>query len=148
MREVEKFLPLAGIALAVLLTATFGYLATKRQLTAMEAYGLQILFLFIGLVGSYFFGRRTSRDAIKEIVEPHARSAFRRLISLYRSIYRVAEIIDGEDSDGQKIAVVRAIVVEQIDTAEDALEDWRDLVPESVEELSRKLRQEVSGNAQ
>ena len=147
MKSIEKSLPFACMMVALLLMAFFGYQATEHSLTELEAYGFQAFSLVIGLTGSYFFGRRLSKGAIKEIVEPHARSAFRRLISLYRSIYRVVEIIDGEDSDGQKIAVIRAIVVEQMDTAEDALDDWRDLVPESVEELSRKLRQEVSGSA-
>ena len=122
--------------------ALFGYLSTKRPLTEMEAYGFQIFSLFSGLVGSYIFGRQITRNSIKEIVEPHARSAFRRLISLYRSISRVAEIIEEDNDDQQKVAVIRAIVIEQIATADDALEDWRDLVPESVAELKK----EVSGN--
>ena len=70
------------------------------------------------------------------MVEPHARSAFRRLISLYQSLSRVATIIEEEgNGDATKIEIVKAIVIEQIATANDALADWHDIVPESVEEL-------------
>lgn len=141
MRNIEKSIPVLFVIAAFVLMALFGYLATTRPLTEMEAYVLQILSLFSGLVGSYIFGRQITQDSIKEIVEPHARSAFRRLISLYRSISRVAEIIEEDDDDRQKIAVIRAIVIEQIATADDALEDWRDLVPESVEELKKEIGQ-------
>ena len=34
---------------------------------------------------------------------------------------------------------LEAIVVEQIATANDALEDWRDIVPEDVKELMSKF---------
>jgi len=37
---------------------------------------------------------------------------------------------------------LQAIVVEQIATAGDALDDWRDIVPEDVEEVERRLRKE------
>lgn len=135
MSNIEKYIPILFVVIAFVLMSLFGYLSTTRSLTEMEAYVFQILSLFTGLVGSFLFGRQKTRNSIKEIVEPHARSAFRRLISLYRSISRVAEIIESDDDDQQKIAVIRAIVFEQIATANDALEDWRDLVPEAVEEL-------------
>lgn len=34
---------------------------------------------------------------------------------------------------------LESLVIEQIATANDALEDWRDIVPEDVEELRAKL---------
>lgn len=139
MKSIEKSLPYVCVIVALLLMILFGYQATRRPLTGVEAYGLQVLSLFIGLSGSYIFGKRLSEDNVKEMVKPHARSAFRRLISLYRSISRVAAIIAGNESDQLKIALIRAIAIEQIQTADDALEDWRDLVPESVEELRREV---------
>ena len=36
-------------------------------------------------------------------------------------------------------AKLEGIVVEQLTTASDALEDWRDIVPEDVEELYQRL---------
>ena len=38
-----------------------------------------------------------------------------------------------------KLKIIEAIVVEQISTADDALADWQDVVPESVAELTRSI---------
>ena len=37
------------------------------------------------------------------------------------------------------LARLEAIVIEQLATADDALEDWRDIVPEDVEELTKNF---------
>ena len=111
----------------------------------MEAVVSQILPLFATLAGSYFFGQQASKELMKEMFKLHARSAFRRLISLYRSISCVAHIIAGEEvahiiageenDNAKKIGIINAIVIEQIATANDAMADWQDVVPELVEEL-------------
>ena len=61
------------------------------------------------------------------MMEPHARSAFRRLISLYEGLSRVANVIEEPEVDEVKLKVIRAIVVEKISTADDALADWEDV---------------------
>ena len=43
----------------------------------------------------------------------------------------------GDANIGASVAITR--VIEQIDAVDDALEDWRDIVPEDVEELCAKL---------
>ena len=43
---------------------------------------------------------------------------------------------------------IEVIVIEQLATADDALEDWRDIVPEEVDELSRKLHTNRTENQQ
>ena len=138
MKTVETLMPMIFVIFAALLMVIFGYRATERPLTELEAYGFQAVSLFLGLYGSYIFGRRVNKEDIEEFVKPQARSAFRRLVSLYRSISRVAQTVDGDDDDASKVAIVRAIVSEQIGAADDALEDWRDLVPDAVEELRSK----------
>ena len=146
MKNVEKFAPILLILVSFGLMSFFAYTATSRSLTPVEAVILQIMSLLSGFGGSYLAGRKASSDAAKEIIKPHARSAFRRLIFLYRSISRVAHVIDSNQADSLKIAVIKAIVLEQISTADDAMEDWKDVVPESVEELQIKMRdQEQSG---
>ena len=140
MVNIERTIPAVLIVASIVLMSLFGYIATERPLTEVEAIVFQFLSLFTALVGSYIFGRRTSKASIKEMVEPHARSAFRRLISLYQSISRVAQIIEDEGEDTVKIGVIRAIVIEQIATANDSLADWQDVVPESVEELRKGMR--------
>ena len=99
----------------------------------------------VGLTGSYLFGRQYAKNAAKEIVKPYARSAFRRLLSLYQSLSRVAteiknyRITEECKSAETTFARLEAIVVEQLATADHALEDWRDIVPEDVAELEARL---------
>ena len=144
----------AGIALvagAILVSIIFMIVAAYRDLTALENVLLQVFSLGFGLLGSYVVGRESARDAAREMVKPHARSAFRRLLSLYGSLSRLAYAIQTIRSDGNAhldtmrvLDKLEAIVVEQIATADDALEDWRDIVPEDVAELRAKLAPQLS----
>ena len=105
---------------------------------------MQIIFLSIGCSVSFFVGKKSVERAAKEVIKPHARSAFRRLLSLYHSLSRAATAIElAQISDSQEnyqvaLARLEEIVTEQLSTADDALEDWRDIVPEDVEELEQK----------
>lgn len=117
-----------------------------RSLTGIESVLLQVFSLGIGLLGSFILGRESAREAAKDLVKPHARSAFRRLLSLYRSLSRLAVAIQNarpvNNADPIHPSVLdrlESLVIEQIATADDALEDWRDIVPEDVEELRAKL---------
>ena len=139
MGILERIAPAIFVLVSISLMVLFGVTATKRPLTELEAIILQFLTLSLGLVGSYVFGRQTSQNKLKEMVAPYARSAFRRLISLYQSISRVAGIIEGDSNDSTKIHAIRAIVIEQIATANDALADWQDIVPELVDELKKGI---------
>ncbi len=136
MQSVEKLAPPVLVLVSIGFLFLFGYNATQRPLTNMEAYVFQIFALLAGLGGSYVFGRRAA------ITGPHARSAFRRLASLYGGMGRVADIIaEGKpEDDATKMKIIEAIVMEQITTLDDALSDWQDVVPESVEELRQELR--------
>ena len=133
MKRTETIVATVFFFISLMLVLLYAYIAMERALTGIDVIVIQILALFTGLAGSYILGRRSLRDSISEMIEPHARSAFRRLISLYRSISRVVTIIDSEElkDDASKLNVIRAIVVEQITTADDALADWQDIVPKS-----------------
>lgn len=134
------------MACAIIIAVIFVVVAAYRDLTALENVLLQVFSLGLGLIGSYVLGRESARDAAREMVKPHARSAFRRLLSLYRSLSRLAYAIQIMRSDGdihpettRVLDKLEGIVVEQIATADDALEDWRDIVPEDVAELRAQL---------
>ena len=105
---------------------------------------LQFIFLTIGCSVSYWVGQKSVKKAAKEMVEPYAKSAFRRLLSLYHNLARAATVIQsGQVSDSQEnyqvtLARLEEIVAAQLITADDALEDWRDIVPEDVKELSQE----------
>lgn len=61
---------------------------------------------------------------------------------MYESMSRMATIINASElpDDKTKIIKIEEIVRAQIATADDALADWEDLVPEFVEELRQDLR--------
>lgn len=143
MQKNEKWLPLLLMIIAFVVAGFSVYIATQRTLTGLENTLLQAFSLVSGLIGSFYFGKQSSIDTAKQIMKPHARSAFRRLISLYESLSRVAFEIESSKLNGDEaitIAKMEAIVIEQLATADDALEDWRDIVPEDVDELRSKLK--------
>ena len=125
----------------------FIIIAAERTLTQLENVLLQIIILALGLLGSFLFGQISAKNIAKDIIKPHARSAFRRLLSLFNSLSRLATTIEyakSTDIISQKenaaiLDKLSAIVTEQIATADDALEDWKDIVPEEVEQIRTKI---------
>ena len=135
-------LPWFLILISLVSFVCFAVVAIKRPLTQIEAIFLQMFTLLAGLAGSAIISYRLSVKASREIIKSHARSAFRRLVRLYESMSRMATIINASEpaDDKTKIVRIEEIVRAQIATADDALADWGDLVPESVEELWQDLR--------
>ena len=78
------------ICLGILALLILVYIAATRDLSGLESVLLQIILLAIGGGVSFFAGHRSAREAAEEIIKPHARSAFRRLLSLYLSLQRAA----------------------------------------------------------
>lgn len=144
MKRIELMGAIALIVVSVIVAAVFTIVATKRPLSDLEGVLLQAFSLGSGVIGSFIFGKYSARSAARELIKPHARSAFRRLLSLFRSLSRVASTIEGVSrgsADDHKLALskLEAIVIEQLATADDALEDWRDIVPEDVDELRQQI---------
>ena len=145
MKNIKYIVPVL-IGLGILALVILVYIAATRDLSGLESVLLQIILLAIGSGISFFAGHRSAREAAEAIIKPHARSAFRRLLSLYRSLSRAANAIESSqssESDGDYqvvLARLEEIVAYQLMTADDALEDWNDIVPEDVKELEQKLR--------
>ena len=136
MKHLERLTPFSLVIVSLIVSGLFAYLATVRTLTSLENILFQVFALGTGLTGSFIFGRHSASDAAREMIKPHARSAFRRLISLYKGLSRVAITIEGNEEDNVKLKIIEAIVVDQMFTADDALEDWRDVIPEAVAEIT------------
>lgn len=144
------FVGIVLIILGILGIVGLVFIASTRSMTTLENVFLQALSLAIGIGVSLFVSRQSAEKTAREIIKPHARSAFRRLISLYNSLSRAVNAIRSLDDskDDPKsledyrliLAMLDAIVTEQLSTADDALEDWRDVVPEDVAELKQKLQ--------
>lgn len=138
------------VIVCVTVAAIYGFVATERPLTGPESILLQSFAIGAGLLGSFLFGKQSAKEAAKEMLKPHARSAFRRLLSLFQSLSRVAKTIEKTkhpenlEEPSVTLAKLEVIVIEQLSTADDALEDWRDIVPDEVDELRQKLIEQKS----
>ena len=96
------------------LLSFFVYLAATRDLRSLESVLLQIISLGIGCGVSFFVDRQSVSDAAKEIIKPHARKAFRRLVSLYRSLFRAANVI--ESAQDSKSPENHRVTLAKLDT--------------------------------
>jgi len=144
-QKISQWIWPGVIGLVVLVATTFSVLLASTLNLSSDVL-LQFIFLAIGCGVSYWVGKTSVRKAAEEIVKPHAKSAFRRLLSLYENLSRAANVIQSEKvSDSQEnyqvtLARLEEIVATQLITADHALEDWNDIVPEEVEELKQKLQ--------
>lgn len=144
----------SGAAVAAQVTAICMFNATDPNMLAASI--VQGIAVTLGAVVSYLVGKSSARDAAQDIVKPHVRSAFRRSVSLFGAVERLSsslnEVYEGMEQeardDGNGVKVVdltvarwafiglQNLVRAQLDTAKDSLEDWKDLVPEEVVDLS------------
>lgn len=151
MNNLKKYtVPILLFLVSILVVAVFLVTANRRHLSDTENVLFQIFSLSAGIVSSYLFGRMSAKDTALEIIKPHSRSAFRRLVSLYKSMGRLIRVLrerkaqDTSKNPEATLDLVEAIVVEQISYADDAMEDWRDVVPEEVDELLKRLKSKES----
>ena len=151
MKHLERIGPALLLLFSIGISIILAYTATQRTLSGLESALSQIFAFAGGLVGSFIFGRQSAREAAREMIKPHARSAFRRLLSLYHSLSRAAttieaaQISDSHENDQVALARLEEIIAEQLSTADDALEDWRDIVPEDVGEVEQKRQFDIQG---
>lgn len=133
------------IALALFSSKQFINKASERKLSDLENIQFQIITMGIGLAGSYLLGGVTAREAAEDIVRPHAKSAFRRVMSLYASLARLHNTMDRVkptlSENPQAIAAIERfqdLVIEQINTSGNTIDDWSDLVPDEVAKVKEK----------
>jgi len=139
---------IALMSLSLIAIAASVIVSAERSLTPLENGLVQLFNLAVGMLGSFLVASVSARDAASDMVRPAARSAFRRTKSLYVALGRFLNEIEARRNalrllkdqgnlvsmDRVELAldVVKAQVTEQIQTANDAMEDWRDLVPDEV----------------
>ena len=150
MKHLERIGPTLLLFFSIVVSVILAYTATQRTLTGLESALWQIFVFAAGLSGSFIFGRQSARAAAREILKPYARGAARYLISLYKSVLRARSVTSIEVSQDSKFHenyhVIRAYLIatftEQLATADDALENWRDILDEELEDLIEKLRED------
>jgi hypothetical protein len=155
MNQKERGIHWSGWGLmagSICVAAVFVIAASKRDLTSLENVLLQLATFGLGIAGSYVLGRDSAKAGARELVEPHARSAFRRLLALYGGLSRLAVVIDrAKPANGQAVVPssvlerLEGMVIEQIQTSNDALEDWRDIVPDEVNEIQSRIDAQRQG---
>ena len=130
--------------ISLVVAAFFVTVSLHRDLTALESVLLQLITLALGTAGSFVLGNLSAQRLSKR----HAKSAFRRVSHLYLSLSRLIEMVtkartsqgfDVNTPAGRALDSVDVIVTEQIYTADDALEDWSDIVPEDLASFRRFL---------
>ena len=126
--------------ITIVLSVILIFVAQSRPLTPLEGVLLQVVILAAGLGASYMIGKNAAMEAARSIIRPHARSAFRRVYNLYASLYRLSTRIEmpNDQNPDHRLQLIRALVDEQFATGGDALEDWRDIIPEDVDEMERR----------
>lgn len=151
MKNLESIGAVGLVLISIVVSIVFAITETRRNLNGLESALWQIFTFAAGLSGSFIFGRQSAREAAREIIKPHARSAFRRVLSLYRSLARASATIklsqapESEEALQVTLARLDTIVTEQLAAADDALEDWRDIVPDDVKELTKNGELPIQG---
>ena len=147
MKHLERIGPALLLLFSIGISIILAHTATKRTLSGLESMLWQIFAFGGGLAGSFIFGRQSAREAAREILKPHARNAARHLISLYRSVTRASAVIGPPRNfeSHENYHIIRAYLIgifgEQMATADDALENWSDILGEELEDLIQKLRE-------
>ena len=155
---------------SVLLGAITVAVGTQENPSKLAVSLLQGITLVFGTIGSYILGREASREAAAdsrvaatENLRLPARSAFRRVKNLYGALGRQQSAIQGEinrlatliEDDGRTVqfeharaslSALEIMVIEQISTVDDALDDWRDLVPDEVAAIEAAGREREESN--
>jgi hypothetical protein len=147
------------VALSIAVGALTVYVGTRKTPNTLATYLLQAVTLVFSTVGAYIFAKASVEDAARAMVTPHARSAFRRVRNIYEALGRLLDLINRQsvtfnsmrrpgtpdtldyESARLTMLMLERIITEQISTVDDALEDWRDLVPDEVRQIEDEARQ-------
>jgi hypothetical protein len=138
------------VVLGIVLAA--GTFAAVIGDNALAGGVLQALAIGFSAWGSYLYAQLSAAAADRDLIRARAKPAFRRMRTLAQGLARQQQAIADEmerleglsDVSSRSIelelvrsAMIRleAMVIEQVVSSTDALEDWRDLAPEQVAEI-------------
>jgi hypothetical protein len=154
-RGWQWYLVRAGALLFLIALLVLTIFVTSRKSTTNGESALWTFILFaIGLVATYYFGRKSVSEAAADLVRPQARSAGRRIVTLGKGIgfFRAAmreqhsaATSTAAENDGKvpiasidlAYATLELQIEQQLLTVIDALEDWREFDPEIENELRK-----------
>lgn len=128
---------IGAIGGAVVLSVGIVIVSAFRPLSTLETALWQLITLAAGLYGSYLLGQKAARESAMELLRLHARSAVRRLLAIRDSWHRLThriEELQREERD-PRLDVIQAIVEERATIGDAAIEDWRDVAADEVDEV-------------
>ena len=135
-----------SIAIAVAFAVAMVVIASIRPLSPLEAMLFQVIVLFVGLggglFGSYKFGQNSAAN------KQFARSALRSVMVLYRSIAGLHDYIGRRSPVEYERSAILELLITQMDVAQSAVADWRDIIPEDFEDVGESLEQPNASRSQ
>ena len=125
------------------------YVADQQKLTALESSLLQVISIMASVASSYYFSKKAARN----MVEERAKLALRRIFTVYTFFPRIIQSIEdqktflntvSESQQGltkshvdQSLDLLKVQSYEQLGAMNDAVDDWKDLVPKPEEVLNK-----------
>jgi hypothetical protein len=148
------------VLLSVVLACLTVWVATRKHPNTFAAALIQGMTIVSGTVGSYIFAKASVRDAARELIRLHARSAFRRIRGIYSALAQLYDLIEDRLADLRlqhhalrpgtdtvdyeqvhlTLIMLQHIVAEQANTLDDALDDWRDIVPDEIKVIEENVK--------
>lgn len=120
-------------------------IAASRPLSYLEGTLFQIIALGAGLAGglygSYKFGQRDAGNRL------YARSALRSVLVLYNGIgrlYQAIEVLKTGKSD-ERLDLLQLEIQDQMEVANAAINDWPDVITDSLEDVDGMIEQADRG---
>jgi hypothetical protein len=140
---------LATVIVFAILFALTLWLTSGKENTSRENGLYQFIFLAVGVAASFVFGRQSARAAATDVVRPVAKGAVRRLANLAAGLGSLGGAVNvqraymqerADDNDGavslaevgQAQDMLQIQINAQLNTVADAIEDWREFVPDEV----------------
>ena len=128
-----------SIAISLAFAVAMVVIASRRPLSPLEMILFQLIVLLVGLggglFGSYKFGQHSAAN------KQFARSALRSVMVLYRSIAGLHDYIGRRSPTEYERSAILELLVTQMDVAQSAVADWRDIIPENFEDVGESLEQ-------
>lgn len=148
-----------GAILGLLVLFVLTILVTGNEHASELSKGLLQFIFFVAASGlAIDLGRQSLQRGTEDILKPHGRKAVRRIVRLGQGIGGFSGTIAtqrelmqhrGSENGGQvevfevegAFAMLEAHVAAQIGIVEDAIEDWRDVVPAEVEAIENQSKE-------
>ena len=155
----NRVLLLAGVVLLVVSAVLQAWSAVDRDMTRLEAALLQSVSIVLAAAASYVIASFSFRQSLHDALRLYSGPAMRRVFSIAVGLRGTVQVLQDRRAglgEGGRRSVPNSEVALMLDAAEnmlraqiqaavDAIEDWKDLVPEEFAKIEEQL--EVPGGS-